>query len=313
MNDGRELAVSLLGPLEVRRGRTPVGLTAGRLRTLLAALALSAGDTVSVKRLALALWGEDFPANARRGVHTYVARLRRVLGPDAVRTMPDGYRLDADPDRIDVLRFRRLLAEAGRARGTAAERAALEEALALWRGPPFEGVDSDWLGASESACLLESYLGAVERRIDLDLAEGRHGEPVAELMELTARHPLRESLWGRLLVALGRCGRQAEALAHYERLRRHLVEELGTEPSAELRHIYDSLLHLGTPSDHRVPAVPERARRRMAVFAGHVVDLAQADGLAAADVGERFAGVCVVPDAADGNRPFLAVFWKHRQ
>ncbi|MEW2352627.1 AfsR/SARP family transcriptional regulator [Spirillospora sp. NPDC029432] len=285
MNENRAITVKLLGPLVVRRGETPVRLTAGRLRTLLAVLAADAGATVPVERLVPALWGERAPVNARRSLQTHVARLRRALGPDAVRTTPGGYRLETDPDRIDVLRFRRLLAEAGRAPDPRAERTLLEEALALWRGPPFEGIDSDRLRSSDSAHLLELYLGAVERRTDLDLAGGRHGELLPELLGLAEHHPLREPLWGRLLIALGRSGRQAEALAHYERLRRHLADELGTEPSAELRRIHARLLRDEPLRDHRPPPAPARTPRRVVAFAGHV-----ADGPA----GHRFSGVCVV-------------------
>jgi DNA-binding SARP family transcriptional activator len=248
----RGLAIALLGPLEVRRDGIPIRLTTGRLRTLLAVLAMSAGDAVSLEQLALALWGERLPAHTRRAVQTYVTRLRAVLGRGAIRTLPDGYRLDVEPYRIDVLRFRRLVAEAGRARGTAGERALLEQALALWRGTPFQGIESDWLRASVSASLLEARLTATERRIDLDLEEGRHDELIPELMELTACHSLRESLWERLLVVISRSGRQAEALVRYEELRRHLAHELGAEPSAELRRIHASLLHGGRfrPAHH---------------------------------------------------------------
>jgi DNA-binding SARP family transcriptional activator len=281
------ITIGLLGPLEVRRGRDRVRVTPQRLRTLLAALAVSAGDTVSVERLITVLWGEDLPVNARRGVQTYVARLRRVLGPGMIRTTPGGYRLEAGAHQVDVLRFRRRLAEAGRARGTAAERDLLQEALALWRGTPFQGIDSTWSWATESASLSESYLGALERRIDLDLAQGRHGELAAELTELAAHHPLRETLWARLLIVLTRCGRHAEALAHYERLRRRLADELGTDPAPELRAIHASLLDPGPPSAPPARSASGRTRRRV----------------------DMVAGVCVISGTAGGDRSFVAFVW----
>ncbi|MFI9550729.1 AfsR/SARP family transcriptional regulator [Nonomuraea endophytica] len=295
------LDVALLGPMEVRLGPTPIRLTTGRLRTLLAVLAVSAGDTVTFERLALALWGERLPASARRSVQTYVTRLRRVLGRAAIRTMPDGYRLEADPERVDVLRFRRLLAEAARSRGTAAEPALVEEANRLWRGPPFEGIDSDWLRASLTPYLQELHLGAVERRIDLRLAEGRHGELVAELLELASRHPLRESLWERLLVVLDRCGRQAEALAQYERMRRRLAEELGTDPGAELRRLHACLLR----DD---PLSPSRGPEALGVFAGRTRTLDRAGRLVEDEDGQ-VAGVLVLSGADGGGRTFLALVW----
>lgn len=286
--DGGGLNISLLGPLEVRLDRTPVRLTTGRLRTLLAVLAVSAGVAVTVERLALALWGDEPPANTRRSVQTYVTRLRRAIGRAAIRTTPDGYVLDVDPCQVDVLRFRRLVAEAGRSRGSAAERELMEEAGRLWRGTPFEGIDSDWLRATVSPSLQELHLGSVERRADLGLSEGRHGELVAELLGVAALHPLRESLWERLLVVLDRCGRQAEALALYERLRRRLADELGTDPSAELRRIHAALLRPAPAAPPHEPA---------GVFAGRAGTL------------EPYAGVWVISGRAGGDRPFVALVW----
>ncbi|AQZ64204.1 hypothetical protein BKM31_24510 [[Actinomadura] parvosata subsp. kistnae] len=283
--DRDQLSIALLGPLEVRRGGVPVRITAGRLRALLAVLAVSAGEAVTVERLALALWGDELPGNARRSVQTYVTRLRRAIGRAAIRTTPDGYLLDVDPGQVDVPRFRALVAEAGRARGTAAERSLVEEAGRLWRGTPFEGVGSDWLRAAVTPALQELHLSAVERRVDLGLAEGRHGELVAELLGLAAGHPLRESLWGRLLVVLGACGRQAEALALYERLRRRLADELGTDPSPELRRIHASLLRAGPRP---------RGTAGVAVFTGVV---------------EPRTELFVVSGTAGEGRGFLALVW----
>jgi DNA-binding SARP family transcriptional activator len=236
------LEVRLLGPLEVSVNGRPVTLTARRLRTLLAVLAMSAGKSVSVDRLAAAVWEADPPDNARRTVQTYVTRLRSTLGAESIITEPSGYVLQAGADHVDALRFLRLLDAAAEASDTWAERASLTEALALWRGTPFEGVRSGWLEESESTRLVERYLAAVERRTDLDIVEGRHGDLVAELCELTARHPLRESLWARLLTVLDRCGRQAEALERYETIRSRISDELGVDPGAELRGIHSDLL-----------------------------------------------------------------------
>jgi DNA-binding SARP family transcriptional activator len=107
---------------------------------------------------------------------------------------------------------------------------------------PFEGLRSGWLADLEAPRLVERYLAAVERRADLDLAAGRPGPLVGQLGELLARHPLRESLWLRLLVALHRSGRRAEALQRYQVIRVHLAEELGVDPGAELQRVYADLL-----------------------------------------------------------------------
>jgi DNA-binding SARP family transcriptional activator/tetratricopeptide (TPR) repeat protein len=236
--------VKLLGPFEVFVGDRPVTLTTGRLRALLAVLAMSAGRSVPVDRLASALWGNDLPANSRRAVQLYVTRLRTALGTAMITTGPSGYTLCTKSDNVDALRFLRLR-EAATA-DPATERVRLDEALALWRGTPFDGVPAGWLSDTQRPRLQEHYLTAVERRIDLDLSGGQHRELVPELAELAARHPLRESLWVRLLVALDRCGRQAEALERYETIRVRLADQLGTDPGPELRRAHADLL-AGTP------------------------------------------------------------------
>ncbi|WP_158088868.1 AfsR/SARP family transcriptional regulator [Thermoactinospora rubra] len=300
-----DLRIALLGPFEVRRGAVPIELGSNRLRALLAVLAMSAGETVSIEQLAVALWAEDLPANQRRSIQTYVARLRPELGPDAIRTTPAGYRLEVDPEQVDALRFRRLVGEAAPARGIAEERRLLDEALALWRGDPFDGVDSDHLHGPKASRLVELRLSAVERWIDLSLAEGRHGEIVAEVRELAARHPLRESLWGRLLLTLDRCGRQAEALAMYEQLRSRLAEELGTDPAPELQCIHAALLDGGAWQAE--PVVPRQLPPAVADFTGRRDVLKEMDRL----LGEG-TRICVVTGTAGVGKTSLAVHWAHR-
>ena len=236
------LEVGLLGPLQVSVAGRPVALPPGRLPALLAVLALSAGHTVSVDRLATAVWGEDLSVDARANVQSNVRRLRRLLGADLIATRGGGYALAVDPDRVDALRFVRLLDEAAAAADPATQRDRLVEALGLWRGTPFDGVRSEWLEQAQLPRLQERYLAALERRIDLDLADGSPADLAAELGELTARFPLRESLWVRLLVVLERSGRPAEALERYEAVRVRLAEELGTDPGPELRRVHADLL-----------------------------------------------------------------------
>ncbi|MGH3241577.1 MAG: AfsR/SARP family transcriptional regulator [Spirillospora sp.] len=243
------LSVGLLGPLSVSVDDRPVSLSAGRLRVLLAALALSSGQAMSVERLATAVWADDrSPGNIRRSVQTYIVRLRRALGAESIGSEPIGYVLRADPEHVDALRFVRLLDAASSASDIADERARLAEALGLWRGRPLEGVPSGWLQESQTPWLVERYLAAVERRIDLDVSAGRHRELVAELSALTARYPLRESLWARLLIVLCRSGRQAEALVRYEKIRARIAAELGTDPHPVLERIHADLLARKPPS-----------------------------------------------------------------
>lgn len=256
------VAVEVLGPWRVSVDGRPVAV-GGRLRTMLAALAMSAGTDVSIERLATGVWGDDLPADVRRTVQVYVTRLRRVLGADAIRTVPGGYRLEVDPDRVDAVRFVRMLDTARLAGDTAAERERLAQALALWRGTPFDGVRSSWLDSVALPHLVERYVDALERRIELDLTAG-HGERViAELRVLTARYPLREQLWGLLMTALYRAGRQADALQAYQRLYRILAEDIGVEPGPAVRELHRKILCADTALASPAEPVtkPDQTRR----------------------------------------------------
>ena len=226
---------------------TPTGaiVTAAKERSLLAALALNPGAVVSVDSLMGALWGDDPPSAARKTLQTYVWNLRQTLGADVITTEPPGYALRIAPSDVDVGCFRALVrdGEAAMAAGDPATASAvLGEAVALWRGEPFSGVAEHTGLAGEVIRLKEEYLSALEMRVSANLAAGRHAEIVGELEALVADHPFRERLWGDLMVALYRCGRQADALATYQRARDLLVEELGLEPGGELRRIEEAIL-----------------------------------------------------------------------
>lgn len=231
------LAVRVLGPFQVDVDGQAVRLTAGRLRALLVGLAMSAGRIVSVHELTEIVWGDAPPADPRRSLQTYAARLRSTLGAWCVETHRTGLRLCAEPNDVDALRFVRLLEDTAGAR-----QPLLAEALSLWRGEPFAGVSSERLTRTEYPRLVEWYLTGLERHIDLDLRAGAHESLTAELENLTARYPLRESLWVRLLVVLDRRGRRAEAVQRYEAVRRRLADELGTDPSPELQRLHADLL-----------------------------------------------------------------------
>jgi DNA-binding SARP family transcriptional activator len=237
------LRIDVLGSLVVLVAGKPVPVTAGRLRAMVAGLALTAGDDVSIDRLVDMVFGGRQPANVRRAVQLYVLRLRRLLGHHVIHTVPGGYRLEIDPDRVDALRFDRMLDAAAAAGDAASERGQLRQALALWRGVPFDGVRCAWLEEVESPRLQERYMTALERRIELDLAAGGAADLVAELRALTGSHPLRERLWELLIMALYRSGRRAEALEVYGRLYHLLDSEIGTEPSRSIRDLQRMMLN----------------------------------------------------------------------
>lgn len=240
------MRVRLLGPVEIEAddGTTCV-LGAAKERSLVAALALAGGAVVTTDTLLWALWGAEPPRAARKTLQTYIWNLRQALGTDSVITEPIGYRLRIDHDDVDVHRFRALVRsgdEALRAGAIPDAQAMLGEALGLWRDDPFTGVAQHTGLAAEAVRLEQEQLTALEARIGADLAAGLHDELVGELEVLVRRHPYRERLWGHLMVALYRCGRQADALSTFQRVRRILIDELGLEPGGELCRLEVAIL-----------------------------------------------------------------------
>ena len=231
----------ILGSLEVVEAGTSLPLGGHRQRAVLARLLIDANRVVPTDSLIDALWGDDPPATSVKTLHKYISELRKVLGSQ-LRTDPAGYVVTAGD--LDASRLERLIADARRARsagdleGAAAK---LAEARGLWRGPVLADFDESFV-AAERARLDELRVAAAEQQLELDLALGRHREAAGELSELVDAHPLRERLWSLLLLALYRSGRQADALRAYERVRRLLREELGLDPSPELRQLQGQIL-----------------------------------------------------------------------
>ena len=238
----------ILGPLEVAHEGEPVQLRRLKERLVLAVLLLHPNEFVSHDRLIDELWGEAPPATAKKAVYVYVSQLRKALarnGRDPITTVDGGYRLEVDPERLDVAHMHQLLATARECAGAgeldvAAE--LLREALGLWRGPTLAGLLLEAHGRDEIAQLDELRLTALMERIDCDLALGHHEEVLGELQVLVGEHPLRERLRAQLMLALYRADRQAEALEAYRQEREVLVEELGIEPSPALQRLQRGIL-----------------------------------------------------------------------
>jgi DNA-binding SARP family transcriptional activator len=267
----------LLGPLEVAAHGARLALGPAGQRALLARLLLDANRTVAVDRLVDDLWGEDVPRTAVKMIHVHVSRLRKLLAAGTLVTRPPGYAVTIPAEALDLVRFERLR-ERGRtalAAGCAAEAAdRLREALALWRGPALAEFDEPF-AAIESRRLEELRMACVEDRIDADLALGGHTQLVGELDALVAHQPLRERLRGRLMLALYRSGRQAQALAAYRQLRQMLTAELGIEPSPPLRELerrmlqQDPTLDVATVEPRPRPGAPPARPMRAASLNAH--------------------------------------------
>jgi DNA-binding SARP family transcriptional activator len=206
---------------------------------------LHAGQVVTATRLIDAVWADRPPDTASNVLQGYVSQLRKALGRDALETRDPGYLLRVERDVIDLHRFERLATEGARALddGRPEDAAsALGDALALWRGEALADVaDGDVLRPAAMR-LDELRLVALERRIEADLACGRHREAVVELESLTSANPLRERPHELLMLALYRCGRQADALDAYRATRTRLVDQLGLEPGAALQELERAIL-----------------------------------------------------------------------
>ena len=237
----RDLRFGLLGPLDVRTDSGALPLAGRRQRALLAFFLLHANEVVSRDRLVDALWGERPPETAANAVQVAVHELRKALGPERIERHGTGYRLRVEPDELDLDRFRRLVDQAGSQDGEARV-ATLTEALALWRGQPLADVADAPFAPPEAGRLEELRLAALERRIDAELAVGRHADLVGELERLVGEHPFRERLRAQLIKALYGAGRQADALDAYRAARRALVDELGVQPGPELQELERAVL-----------------------------------------------------------------------
>jgi DNA-binding SARP family transcriptional activator len=261
-----ELRFRILGPLEVTRGGAALALGGPRQKAVLACLLVHANEVVPIDALADGIWEGRPPDSATGTIRTYVSHLRRVVGAGpgggnghVLATTPPGYRLRVEPGQLDSDEFEQLLERARRARADGAPGLALghlNQALGLWRGPALADFAAESFAHAEAARLDGRRLAAVEERIEAQLALGLHAELVAELEQRAADHPLRERLWGQLMLALYRSGRQAEALGAYQRTRALLAEELGIDPGPPLQRLQRAILQQDPALDWQPPSQP---------------------------------------------------------
>jgi DNA-binding SARP family transcriptional activator len=332
MTGDEGLRIGVLGPLLVTRDGAAIGLPRGRIGVLLVALAMSAGHPVGVARLAELIWPEGRPERVRGSLQTIVARLRGVV-PDAIITAADGYLLDIDPDRVDLLRFRHLVREASAVTDADVALSLLDQALGLWRGDPLVDLRSAAMDRDMLPALIDERLSAMQRRTALDLAAARYDQVIAELRSLTSQYPLREPLWGQLIQALAGAGRSAEAIGEFHRAREILAEELGIDPSPDLQDLYQQLLRSNRneaaadfprqaavllPGLGQADEARERRPRQLpaavAGFAGRAGPLKVLSGLADEAVAEPgMVLISAVGGMAGVGKTTLAVHWAHQQ
>ena len=270
------MQIGILGSFEVRTDDGAVADVPGaRLRALLIALALALepGRVVSKATLIDWIWGEQLPADTANALQRLVSRLRKALPEGSIEGQPGGYRLTAEPDAVDAVRFEHLVAQARDAEGARRVRL-LREALALWRGAAMADVgleDSEALDAAV-ARLERLRLAALEDRFDAEIGLGQAGELIAELTDLVAAHPVRERLVAALMRALAAAGRDTEALLVYERTRETVADLLGADPSPELSAVHVALLRgeLGRREEIRKTNV----RAELTSFVGREADVA---------------------------------------
>jgi DNA-binding SARP family transcriptional activator/tetratricopeptide (TPR) repeat protein len=305
----------ILGPMEVAaEDGAVVRLPSGRARVVLAMLCAEAGREVSSDRLIDLAWNGNPPATSATQLHGLISSLRRAFGSarDAIVTGPDGYLLRAD---VDLARMRELitLARHGMEGGNLDEPAAiLSEALALWRGRPFTGLNSGDL-ATAGDLIEQEYVSALEDYAETELRRGNHALLTQRLAGWVSAYPLRENLHGSYIIALARSGRQAEAIATYHQLRQHLTEDLGVDPGQRLQALYQQVLSgdLDTPG----PDVP-RPGQLPATISDFTGRAEQVTTLLDALAGDECQPAALVISAVSGiggiGKSVLAVHVAHR-
>ncbi|GLZ32619.1 hypothetical protein Lesp02_48070 [Lentzea sp. NBRC 105346] len=242
------MIIRLLGPVELTGPHGVVPLKGAGQRTLVARMAVRPGETVQRTALVDALWSDNAPVTATKTLHSLLAHLRKELRDagldEVIATRDPGYALHVPVDSVDVIKFQTLAAE-GRAlteQDPCGGAEKLRDALALWTGDPLADCrPSEW-ARHEATRLGELRLDVTEDLMFADLTLARHAAVVGELAALVERHPFRERLWELFMLALYRCGRQADALAAFQRARTTMIEQLGIEPGSGLRALEAAVL-----------------------------------------------------------------------
>lgn len=242
--DDGQLSVQVLGPFQVVRNHEQIKLGPLRQQAVLLPLVLRPGRTVTREEILDGVWGDAVPASGISLVHTYVSRLRLVLGRNMIVRCAAGYYVQLAPGQVDLTAFDEHVIEARelRRRGQLGSSAtAWRTALELWSGPPLPGVPGSF-AENQRRRLTDLRLSALEECWDTEILLGRHAELLVELCAAARDHPLRENLTGLLMLASYRSGRQADSIAAFEQTRHRLAVELGVQPGPGLQQLYERIL-----------------------------------------------------------------------
>lgn len=263
----------VLGPLRVETAGEEYALGGPKQRAVLAMLVASAGTPVSTDALIMDVYGADADPKSRRSLQTYISKFRNSFG-DVIRHDNQAYTLSIDPLTIDAKRFERLVHRARMTTDDVVAAEMLRNALDMWGGRPYANVDDSATIESEAMRLEELHAEALETRIQLDLAAGRHRELLSELRSLTSEFPMHEGFRGHQMLAMYRCGRQADALRAYRQTRIFLSTELGLDPSPALQRLEIRILEQDPDLDFRPQPRLRPAPARYTSFVGRSEDLA---------------------------------------
>lgn len=258
-----DLTFRVLGTVRAFRGEAEIPVGPPQQAAVLSVLLLRAGHSTSFDELADALWESDLPKSAATTIRTYVWRLRRALEadpsvPETLVSAGDGYRLAVADNAVDVWHAESLARQTARLKAEGRTQEAEEtagRALALWKGTSLAGVPGPFAERRRDS-LEELKVSLQEERLALAVQLHRFQFSLPRLAELTAEHPLRERPCALLMRALCATGRQSEALAVYDRVRRRLAEELGVDPGHELAAEYARILNGPPAPDDTPPDVP---------------------------------------------------------
>ncbi|MGZ3144803.1 BTAD domain-containing putative transcriptional regulator [Lentzea chajnantorensis] len=276
------------------------------MRTVLAVLLLDVNRVVSADTLAERIWGEELPRRPKDAMYSYLSRLRAALaGAENARIArrSGGYVLEADQDSVDLHRFRDLVARSTTLTDDNKRGEVLGEALGLWTNDALVGVESPWVDEVRET-LTDERLAARLDEHDVRFRLDRHAELVVPLTVLAAERPFDERVAHQLIDALARSGQQAQALTRYETVRRHLADELGIDPSSQLRKLHQRLL---SPGELPTRAVPRQLPLAPRHFVGRAREL---DALT--DAGEHTVLISAIRGAGGIGKTWLALHWAHR-